>query len=208
MPQIPLTKSELGNRAVYILSLRDKADPHRVDRRVASWPMQPGVFSLYTSESPPQGSEPMKLPKILHVIADGGRARFVARGEEGDFHTIASFVSSDIHERSHDFGTDRPARSRGERDCRAARPPAAPCPALGRLCHAIALGATPFSAGSASSSAASIIPAGNLSLTLRIEASSGSMQSRSRAPCTYPASDYWRRARRCAVTPLVRPLAT
>ncbi len=52
----------------------------------------------------------MKQPKILYVIADGGRARFVARGEEGDFHTIASFVSSDIHERSHDLGTDRPTR--------------------------------------------------------------------------------------------------
>ena len=52
----------------------------------------------------------MKLPKTLYVIADGGRAHFVARGEEGDFHTIASFVSSEIHERSHDLGTDRPAR--------------------------------------------------------------------------------------------------
>ncbi len=52
----------------------------------------------------------MKQPKILYVIADGGRARFVARGEEGDFHTIASFVSSEIYERSHDLGTDRPTR--------------------------------------------------------------------------------------------------
>ena len=45
------------------------------------------------------------------MIADGGRARFVARGEEGDFHTIASFVSGiGTRERSHDSGTDVPAR--------------------------------------------------------------------------------------------------
>ena len=41
----------------------------------------------------------MKPSKTLYVIADGGRARFVARGEDGDFHTIASFVSSEVHER-------------------------------------------------------------------------------------------------------------
>jgi protein required for attachment to host cells len=52
----------------------------------------------------------MKHAKILYVIADGGRARFVERDEEGAFRTIASFVSSEIHERSHDLGLDRPAR--------------------------------------------------------------------------------------------------
>ncbi len=52
----------------------------------------------------------MNHAKILYVIADGGRARFVERDEEGAFRTIASFVSSEIHERSHDLGTDRPAR--------------------------------------------------------------------------------------------------
>ena len=50
----------------------------------------------------------MKPIKTLYVIADGGRARFVERDENGAFRTIASFASS--HQRSHDLGLDRPAR--------------------------------------------------------------------------------------------------
>ena|SRR5581483_728061 len=52
----------------------------------------------------------MKPVKTLYVIADGGRARFVERGENGEFHTLTSFVSSELHERSHELGLDRPAR--------------------------------------------------------------------------------------------------
>ncbi len=52
----------------------------------------------------------MKPIKTLYVIADGGRARFVERDESGAFRTIASFVSPELHERSHDLGLDRPAR--------------------------------------------------------------------------------------------------
>jgi len=52
----------------------------------------------------------MKPIKILYVIADGGRARFVERDENGAFRTIASFTSAEAHQRSHDLGLDRPAR--------------------------------------------------------------------------------------------------
>jgi protein required for attachment to host cells len=52
----------------------------------------------------------MKPIKTLYVIADGGRARFVERDENGAFRTIASFASSEAHQRSHDLGLDRPAR--------------------------------------------------------------------------------------------------
>jgi protein required for attachment to host cells len=52
----------------------------------------------------------MKPIKTLFVIADGGRARFVERDEMGEFRTIASFVSSEAHQRSHDLGLDRPSR--------------------------------------------------------------------------------------------------
>jgi protein required for attachment to host cells len=52
----------------------------------------------------------MKPIKTLFVIADGGRARFVERDDMGEFRTIASFVSSEAHQRSHDLGLDRPAR--------------------------------------------------------------------------------------------------
>jgi protein required for attachment to host cells len=52
----------------------------------------------------------MKHAKLWYVIADGGRARFVERDETGAFRTVASFDSSERHERSHDLGRDRPAR--------------------------------------------------------------------------------------------------
>ncbi len=44
------------------------------------------------------------------MIADGGRARFVARDEKGAFRTVASFVSTELHARSSDLGRDRPSR--------------------------------------------------------------------------------------------------
>lgn len=52
----------------------------------------------------------MKKVKIWYVIADGGRARFVARDEKGAFRTVASFVSTELHARSSDLGRDRPGR--------------------------------------------------------------------------------------------------
>jgi protein required for attachment to host cells len=52
----------------------------------------------------------MKTPRIWYVVADGGRARFVERDERGDFRTVASFVSTELHARSSDLGLDRPAR--------------------------------------------------------------------------------------------------
>jgi len=52
----------------------------------------------------------MKKTKLWYVIADGGRARFVERDETGAFRTVASFVSTELHERSSDLGRDRPAR--------------------------------------------------------------------------------------------------
>ena len=48
--------------------------------------------------------------KIWYAIADGGRARFVERDENGTFRTVASFVSKDLHSRASDLGTDRPGR--------------------------------------------------------------------------------------------------
>lgn len=52
----------------------------------------------------------MKKAKIWYVIADGGRARFVERDDNGAFRTISSFVSTDLHKRASDLGRDRPAR--------------------------------------------------------------------------------------------------
>lgn len=52
----------------------------------------------------------MKPSRIWYVIADGGRARFVERDENGAFRTRLSFVAADMHKRSSDLGRDRPAR--------------------------------------------------------------------------------------------------
>ena len=52
----------------------------------------------------------MKKPKLWYVIADGGRARFVERDEEGAFRTLSSFVSTELHTSAHELGRDRPAR--------------------------------------------------------------------------------------------------
>jgi len=52
----------------------------------------------------------MKKAKVWYVIADGGRARFVERDENGAFRTVSSFVSTVLHAKSSDLGRDRPAR--------------------------------------------------------------------------------------------------
>ena len=54
----------------------------------------------------------MKTAKLWYAIADGGRARFVERDENGAFRTVANFVSTDLHARTQDLGTDRPTRVR------------------------------------------------------------------------------------------------
>ncbi len=52
----------------------------------------------------------MKKAKLWYVIADGGRARFVERDENGAFRTVLSFVAAELHARSSDLGRDRPGR--------------------------------------------------------------------------------------------------
>jgi protein required for attachment to host cells len=52
----------------------------------------------------------MKKAKLWYAIADGGRARFVERDENGAFRTVANFESTDLHARTTDLGTDRPTR--------------------------------------------------------------------------------------------------
>jgi protein required for attachment to host cells len=52
----------------------------------------------------------MKKAKLWYAIADGGRARFVERHENGAFHTVANFESTDLHTSTKDLGTDRPTR--------------------------------------------------------------------------------------------------
>ena len=52
----------------------------------------------------------MKRAKLWYVIADGGRARFVERDEQGAFRTLSSFVSTELHKSTHELGRDRPAR--------------------------------------------------------------------------------------------------
>jgi protein required for attachment to host cells len=52
----------------------------------------------------------MKKKKVWYVIADGGRARFVTRDENGAFRTVSSFVSTELHAKSSELGRDRPGR--------------------------------------------------------------------------------------------------
>ena len=51
-----------------------------------------------------------KTPRLYYVIADGGRARFVERDDEGAYRTLSSFVSSELHMSTHELGRDRPSR--------------------------------------------------------------------------------------------------
>jgi protein required for attachment to host cells len=89
MPEIPLTKSELADLAAY---------------------MAP-IWRLYNESTRSRRTvEPMMKARTWYVIADGGRARFIERDENGAFRTVASFVSTELHKRSSDLGRDRPAR--------------------------------------------------------------------------------------------------
>ncbi len=48
----------------------------------------------------------MKKAKVWYAIADGGRARFVERDENGAYRTIVSFDSADLHHKARDLGSD------------------------------------------------------------------------------------------------------
>jgi len=57
----------------------------------------------------------MKLPTIWYVVADGGRARILQkRGGRGDrqgaFDTRQELVSMNLHNHTHELGTERPGR--------------------------------------------------------------------------------------------------
>jgi protein required for attachment to host cells len=52
-----------------------------------------------------------KKQKLWYVIADGGKARFVERDKKGVFRTVASFVSTELHDRTSDLGRDKPPRA-------------------------------------------------------------------------------------------------
>jgi protein required for attachment to host cells len=52
----------------------------------------------------------MKKAKVWYAIADGGRARFVERDENGAYRTVVSLDSADLHAQSKDLGTDRKTR--------------------------------------------------------------------------------------------------
>ena len=52
----------------------------------------------------------MRKRKTWFVIADGGRARFVERDEQGAYRTISSFVSTELKASSRDLATERPGR--------------------------------------------------------------------------------------------------
>lgn len=52
----------------------------------------------------------MRKRKTWFILADGGRARFVERDEQGAYRTISSFVSTELKASSRDLATERPGR--------------------------------------------------------------------------------------------------
>ena len=58
----------------------------------------------------------MKKAKVWYAIADGGRARFVERDENGAYRTVVSFDSADLHMWARDLGTDRKTRVQDSAD--------------------------------------------------------------------------------------------
>jgi protein required for attachment to host cells len=52
----------------------------------------------------------MRNPRVLYVLLDGGRARFVERRENGHFAAFEEHESDTIHDKSHEMGRDKPAR--------------------------------------------------------------------------------------------------
>jgi len=54
----------------------------------------------------------MHMPKVLYIIADGGRVRFVKRLDAAHFTTFRKFVSAHMHEKAGELTRDRPGRVR------------------------------------------------------------------------------------------------
>ena len=52
----------------------------------------------------------MRNPRVLYLLLDGGRARFVERRENGQFAAFEEHQSDTIHDKSHDLGRDKPPR--------------------------------------------------------------------------------------------------
>jgi len=52
----------------------------------------------------------MKKAKVWYAIADGGRARFVERDENGAYRTVVSLDSAELHAQARDLGTDHKTR--------------------------------------------------------------------------------------------------
>lgn len=52
----------------------------------------------------------MRKRRTWYIIADGGRARFVERDEQGAYRTVSSFVSTELKASSRDLATERPGR--------------------------------------------------------------------------------------------------
>lgn len=52
----------------------------------------------------------MKKAKVWYAIADGGRARFIERDENGAYRTVVSFDSADLHHKARDLTSDAPGR--------------------------------------------------------------------------------------------------
>jgi protein required for attachment to host cells len=52
----------------------------------------------------------MHAPKVLYVLADGGRARFIERNAAGAFTTFREIDSAHLHDASRQLGRRPPAR--------------------------------------------------------------------------------------------------
>jgi protein required for attachment to host cells len=48
----------------------------------------------------------MKKARVWYAIADGGRARFVERDDNGAYRTVVSFDSADLHHKASDLVSD------------------------------------------------------------------------------------------------------
>jgi protein required for attachment to host cells len=52
----------------------------------------------------------MRNPRVLYLLLDGGRARFIRRQEHGHLGTFEEHESDTIHDKSHMLGRDKPPR--------------------------------------------------------------------------------------------------
>jgi protein required for attachment to host cells len=54
----------------------------------------------------------MRMPKVLYIVADGGRVRYVERLAAAHFKTLHKAISAQIHEKAAKITRDRPSRIR------------------------------------------------------------------------------------------------